>query len=54
MAFLDSMSILTFSISCGLAVAELDETKVTRVRAKGLRRLTTGLYAAYTLHNGKL
>lgn len=54
MAFLDTMSILTFSISCGLAVAEVDETKVSRIQAKGLGRLTTSLYAAYTLHNGKL
>lgn len=54
MAFLDTMTILTFSISCGLAVAELDETKVTRVHARGLRRLTSSLYAAYTLGSGKL
>jgi hypothetical protein len=54
MAFLDTMTILTFSISCGISVAELDETKVTRVRARGLRRFTTSIYAAYTLHNGKL
>ena len=54
MAFLDTMTILTFSISCMIAVAEIDEEKVTRVRARGLRRFTTSLYAAYTLHNGKL
>lgn len=54
MAFLDTMTILTFATSCSIAVAELDETKVTRVQAKGLRRLTSSLYAAYTLHSGKL
>lgn len=54
MAFLDTMSILTFSISCSLAVAELDETKVATIRARGLRRLTASLYAAYTLRSGKL
>ena len=54
MAFLDTMTLLAFSISCGLAVAELDEAKMARVRATGLRRLTVSLYTAYTLRSGKL